>query len=239
MHDIGGLPRIAVLAYHKVGSAPEGEFPTWNYVPESCFIDHLAYLEQSQWEVIDLASFLRGIIDPRTLPQKAVLLTFDDGYLSMVTVILPLLQRFGYPAVVFVPTGFVGAFNSFDAGIEPREPICSFDDLKTLQDAGISVQSHGIHHRRFSELSTAEREVELSASKKSLEHYLGLPVETFAFPYGDNGGDPELIAQLAGSAGYRAAFLYPGAVIEDRITEPYGVPRLAIGADSSLAILLS
>jgi peptidoglycan/xylan/chitin deacetylase (PgdA/CDA1 family) len=232
-------PRLAILAFHKIGPPPKGEYATWNYIPESTFVGFLEDLAEDDWTVVDLGRFMRGISDPRTLPRKAALLTFDDGYRSMVTVTLPILRRFGHPAVLFVPTAFVGGYNSFDEGMEPKEEICSWEDLRTLEQANVAVQSHGVHHHRFSELSEKRSVAELRDSKSALEGALGRSVETIAYPYGDNGRDPGNMARLAQSAGYRAAFLYQGTVIETRVSDAFAVPRLAMGPDSNLAALLS
>jgi hypothetical protein len=65
---------------------------------------------------------------------------------------------FGFPAVAFVATGYIGGRSTFDGGVEPEEPMCDWDDLLELQRQGVSVQSHGVLHRGFSALGPAERE---------------------------------------------------------------------------------
>ena len=109
-NQLGGR-NLAILGYHKIGEPPPGGWPTWFYVPEEIFVGHLSYLREHGWQVIDLLALLRGITAPETLPERAALLTFDDGYRSMLTVALPWLLRFGYPAVLFVPTDYIGGFN--------------------------------------------------------------------------------------------------------------------------------
>src|SRR5215204_7685155 len=103
-------------------------------------------LHKQGWQVIDFLALLGGITAPESLPERAALLTFDDGYRSMRTVALPWLLRFEYPAVFFVPTDFIGGRNTFDpAG--PEEAICDWDDLCELERRGVSVQSHAASHR--------------------------------------------------------------------------------------------
>src|SRR5262245_21752607 len=109
---------LAILGYHKIGPPPPGGWETWFYVPEATFVTHLAFLKENGWQVIDATTFLRGLAEPDSLPDRAALLTFDDGYKSMCDVTLPCLQRFGFPAVLFVPTDYVGRTNSFDADTE-------------------------------------------------------------------------------------------------------------------------
>jgi peptidoglycan/xylan/chitin deacetylase (PgdA/CDA1 family) len=228
---------LAILAYHKIGEPPPGEYTTWNYVPEATFCQQLAQLAELGWTPIDHACFSRGLSEPETVPERAALLTFDDGYRSMRTVVLPVLERLGVPATLFVPTSFVGGTNRFDEGIEPEEPICDWPDLATLERAGVSVQSHGVTHRHFSNLSPAEQREELQTSKATLERHLGAPVDAIAFPYGD-AGDPEAMADLLAASGYGAAFLYGGGPSPLPVQDRYRIPRVAMGPDSDLEALL-
>ncbi len=229
---------LAILGYHKVGEPSAGGWETWNYVPESTFEGHLKCLGDEGWEVIDLATFLRGLTEPASLPERSALVTFDDGYRSIRQTALPILARFGFPAVLFVPTDFVGKQNTFDAKIEPEEAICDWEDLRALERAGISVQSHGVSHRRFSELGPDAQNEELCLSKSTLDAELTAPVKVFAFPYGDDGKDPKGVQSLLERAGYEAACLYGGGAIQLPIADPYRLTRLAMGPDSDLDALL-
>lgn len=228
----------AVLAYHKVGEPPSGGWETWFYVPEATFAVHLRYLRESEWEVIALSDLLKGLIEPNSLPERAIMITFDDGYRSNLEVAVPWLLRFEYPAVLFVATDFIGRSNAFDAGIEPQEAICDWDALRELERHGIAVQSHGMSHRPMSKLSQAEQEKELRQSKAVLEAGLGNSVMTFSYPYGDGGTTPEMMRRMMQRAGYQAAFLYGGGPQCLPITNPYRLTRLAIGPDTNLKALL-
>src|SRR5262249_44465766 len=151
MNAPAGRRHLAILGYHKIGAPPPGGWETWSYVPEATFLEQLRSLADGGWQVIDVAALLRGLTAPETWPERAALLTFDDGCRSTLDVALPCLRRFGHPAVVFVPTGYVGGRNDFDTDIEPTEVLCDWDDLRELERGGVSVQSHGVAHRRFSE----------------------------------------------------------------------------------------
>jgi peptidoglycan/xylan/chitin deacetylase (PgdA/CDA1 family) len=231
-------PKLAILAFHKIGDAPATSWNTWFYVPEATFADHLRHLHENGWVILDLQAFLRGLMAPDTLPERAALLTFDDGYHSLHDVALPWLVRFAYPAVIFVPTDFIGGHNTFDAGIEPDEAICGWDDLRALTRHAVSVQSHGASHRAFATLDPAEQAEELVRSKAVLEAGLGSSVELFSYPYGDTGTDPAAVRTALRQAGYRAAFLYGGGLNATPIDDPYGLARIAMGPDTDLAAVL-
>lgn len=228
---------LAILSYHKIGAGPGG-WDTWYYVSEAIFEKQLMWLRDDGWQAIDCAAFLRGLREPESLPERALLLTFDDSYRTIRTVAMPILQRFTAPAIVFVPTAFIGGMNTFDAGNEPDEPIAGWDDLRALELGGVSVQSHTVSHPSFSTLSPAQLEEELRSSKLTLEAGLDKAVEVFAFPYGDGGTNPQQTTELLRRTGYAAACLYGGGPVTLPVQEPFRLTRLAMGPDTNLVPVL-
>jgi peptidoglycan/xylan/chitin deacetylase (PgdA/CDA1 family) len=229
---------LAVLGFHKVGAPPPGGWDTWFYVPEATFLGYLTYLREHGWEAISVDRLLFGMVEPGSLPARSVLITFDDGYRSLLEVAVPHLLRFGYPATLFVPTDFIGGSNLFDEGVEPEEAICDWADLRELICLGISVQSLGAAHRPFSTLNPAEQRAELEKSKAVLEHRLGEAVELFSYPYGDAGPDADATRRALMEAGYKAACLYGGGPNCLPAPDPYRLTRLAMGPDTDLHALL-
>lgn len=230
--------KLAVLSYHKVGRPSSDDCDSCFYVPEDVFLSHLQTLRSGGWTVIDVATFLLCLDEPERLPQRAALITFDDGYLSSLTVAAPLLKKFEYPGIIFVPTLFIGGTNVFDNGVEPEEKICNWAELRELERCGVSVQSHGISHRIFSSLSEAELITELEDSARVLESGLQRSVPLFSFPYGDVGESFETTKELLRQAGYRAAFLSDGGVNEVPWSDRYALLRVAVVPDTDLAQLL-
>jgi len=227
---------LAILSYHKIGNAPRGAWEPWNYVPEPMFVEQLRSVEQHGWQLVDLDAVLRGLSAPETLSERSALITFDDGYRSIVERALPLMSEFGFPGVVFVPAAYVGRPSEFDANVaEPQEPLCGWDELKELERAGISVQSHGFRHVPLSKIDTSQQEEELVRSKALLEEGLDKTVEAFAFPYGDGGADPARVSSALERCGYRAACLYGGGPFALPAADRYRLSRLAIGFETNLA----
>jgi peptidoglycan/xylan/chitin deacetylase (PgdA/CDA1 family) len=230
------MKRVAVLGYHKIGPPAPGGWETWYYVPEALFAQQLGTLRDGGWEPVDLATFLQGLTEPERLPERTAFITFDDGQRSIREVALPVLERFGYPAVLFMPTDFVGRTNLFDS--EPDEPLCDWNDLRELLRRGVAVQSHGESHRSFSELAPLERALELARSKVALEAKLEQAVELFAYPYGDDAGVPPELRETLARTGYRAAFGYGGGSFTLPADDPYRLERLAMGPDTDLTTAL-
>jgi peptidoglycan/xylan/chitin deacetylase (PgdA/CDA1 family) len=233
-------PIVAILAYHKIGEPPADGWYTWSYVPTEVFEQQLNYLAANDWTVIDLPTLLRGLDEPASLPARAALITFDDGYRNNLTEALPVLQRLGYPAVLFVPTALVGGYNAFDADIqyEPREELCTWDELRALARQGVAIESHSVGHPHFSELDAAEQVAEIKQSSESLAANMGQPATVFSFPYGDEGPDPAHTEQLLIAAGYQAACLYLGGPFRVSQASRYHLSRVPIGPDTDMRAAL-
>jgi peptidoglycan/xylan/chitin deacetylase (PgdA/CDA1 family) len=230
---------LAILAYHKVGAPPPGSWETWYSVPTPTFERQLRNLVEHGWEAVDVATALDGLSHPERLPPRSVLITFDDAFASLAGDARMSLAGFGFPAAVFVPTDYVGDWNRFDANTDlPREPICDWSTLRRLDRAAVSVQSHGVSHRPFSELDPETQRDELRRSKKVLEAELGKPVEVFSFPYGDQGTESHALDRELERAGYRAACLYGRGVNRLPVEEPYRLARIAMGPDTDLEVEL-
>jgi peptidoglycan/xylan/chitin deacetylase (PgdA/CDA1 family) len=185
---------------------------------------------------VTLETFLRGLRDPTELPERAALITFDDGSRSIHDEALGVLQQMECPAVAFVPTDHVGRANDWDQGVEPGDPLCTWDQLRRIDAAGVRVQSHGASHRTFGALSADEIREEAARSRESIEREVGRRVSTLAYPYGD-AGDPSTSRTLA-AAGYEAAFLYAGGLVSMPPEDRFRIDRIAVGPDTDLAGLL-
>ena len=225
---------VVVLAFHKIGDPPDDGWDTWNYIGCERFSSYLQVLHDECFHVLDLHTFLGGLQSPSILPKRSALLTFDDGYRSMLSVAQPILSQFGVPSVCFVPTNFVGGHNTWDYGNEPKEPICDWDELRELHRCGVVIQSHSVSHRSFSDFDGGALHYELKESKDRLEEELGTAVDTLAYPYGDHGADPEATDAALAAAGYRAAFLYKGGPFGLPTPTPFRVTRVPMGPDTDL-----
>jgi len=206
-------------------------------VPQAVFEAHLRTLREEGFTPIDSDLLLAGLEDPERLPERPALVTFDDGYRSLVDHALPVLERQEIPAVVFVPTDHVGALNRFDPS-EPTEPICDWEDLRALECGRVSVESHAASHRAFSGLSLDEQTDEARRSKAVIETELDKAVRLFAYPYGETGANYDDLAVAVRDLGYQAAFVYPGDVVELPLKDRFTIERVAMGPDTDLAGVL-
>jgi peptidoglycan/xylan/chitin deacetylase (PgdA/CDA1 family) len=196
--------------------------------------DHVRLLDDRGWEVISLSRLVAALDGGQALPERAALLTFDDGFAATARSLPECLD--GLPGVAFVPTDYIGHANAWNAETaEPRERICGMAELRALERAGISVQSHAASHRAFSSLDADEREDELGRSKRALERGLAKTVDAVAYPYGDAGAEPEALEASLTRVGYRLAFVYGGAPVRLAEADRFRIPRIALGPDTDLA----
>jgi peptidoglycan/xylan/chitin deacetylase (PgdA/CDA1 family) len=203
----GGSARaLVVLMYHKVNDVL-GNTVT---VPVSLFDEQLAQLTELGYTPVsleDVLAYYRG--DP--LPERAVLITFDDGYLDNLENAVPVLSRHGYPAVLFVPIGYLDESRPLPhdehlAANGVLNRTLDWGQLHELETAGVRIESHGIGHRPLADLELDEATREITLSKLRLEERLGRRVRAFAYVKGSEAHYRPVHLSLLRQAGYELAF---------------------------------
>jgi peptidoglycan/xylan/chitin deacetylase (PgdA/CDA1 family) len=201
------LRTLRVLMYHKVND----QRPNPITVPTAVFAEQMELLGELGYVPVALDVVRDHYIDGAPLPPRAVLITFDDGYLDNLENAFPILRRHGYPAVIFVPIGFLDGSRPlpheeplFAAGV--RNPTLAWSQLAELEDGGIRIESHGIGHRRLAELSPDEALREIAISKLVLEDRLDREVEAYAYVKGSRADYRAEHASLVRQAGYKLGF---------------------------------
>ncbi|MGV3561259.1 polysaccharide deacetylase family protein [Larkinella arboricola] len=123
---------------------------------------------------------MRSLQDPKSLPDRSVLITFDDAYVNNLTHALPILQRFGMNAVLFVPTAFTGGCNEWDGC---TEPLMTTDQLRQLLPT-FELALHSHRHLNYKHQTAAVIEEDLTENITAFDA-LNLPyIRAFAYPYG-------------------------------------------------------
>lgn len=169
----------AVLAYHALGTPPRGE-PLYNsFVSPEAFAAQMAFLARRR-EVVALDA----IMQPRRAGRRRVAITFDDAYRSVLTLAVPILERYGFPATVFVPTKWIGMRNGWDPPSELPLDVMAAAELRELRDRGFEVASHGHAHIDLGQVAASAAEQDVARSVQCLTELLGSPPRHFAYPYG-------------------------------------------------------
>ena len=165
--------------------------------------EYLASLAAQGWQTLTIDEALQGHARGGW-PARAVLLTFDDGYCSVLEHAAPLVAEYGFTATVFVPSGLVGGtMRRYGAPAgTAAAPLLDWPQLKTLSAAGWTIGSHSRTHAMLTALPLGEAERELMESKDTIEDRVGRPVDACAYPYGATNRGVEAIAARL----YRASF---------------------------------
>lgn len=218
------LQLVPILCYHRLGTGVSKMI-----VSPGSFEAQMAWLVRHDYRVIrlaDLAGFLAG---QRPLPQRAVVLTFDDGYESFYRHAYPVLKKYGMPATVFVYTDFLGGGDAL-----------TWPQMQEMLASGlVDVQSHSKSHRNLVERLPGETEeryranldVEMRVPRDVLERRLPpLKVRHLAYPFGD--ADAAVLDSAARHGIELAATVVPGG--NPFFAQPLMLRRTMIFGDTSL-----
>jgi len=119
-------------------------------------------------------------------PPGAVVLTFDDGYLSVLDQALPIMQSFGFRGTAFIISGLVGLNGGQARNVNRNidRDLMGWKQLAELADSGVEIGSHSLTHPDLTRLDAQACERELHESLEELQQKLQVPVESFAYPFG-------------------------------------------------------
>lgn len=188
--QIQGIP---VLMYHSI-SVEKGN-PI--RLPSEVLDAQMAYLKENDYKVLTLDELYSYFQKKLTVPDKAVVLTFDDGYEDNYTAMYPILKKYGMKATVFVITGTID-----------KDPnYLTSSQLKEMAKDGFDIESHTVTHRDLNTLSNAEQLRELKDSKEQLEKILNKKINYVAYPSGKYNN---YTVEAAENAGYLMGFTTDG-----------------------------
>ena len=207
--EIASGAKVLVLNYHQVGN---------NFialcVPTQVFDEQMAYLKDNGYVTITPEELYEGINGNLILPERPLIITFDDGYVDNYTNAMPILKKYGMRATIFVVPGFTGVQSNY----------LTWEQLKEMEKNGFNIQSHTLNHRALEELPDDEIRAELLNSKKMLEEHLGHSVDFLAYPTGTYNLH---IAGIAKAVGYKAAFTIKYGNV-DKGSNVYALERVPI-----------
>lgn len=212
----GGVP---VFMYHHVNdTTPSSPIALGLTLPTASFEAQLRYLATKGIATIT-ADELFGALQRGQIPQRTVVLTFDDGYADAATVVGPLLARYRARATFFVNAGTIGLRNHV-----------SWRDLRGLRAAGNEVGAHGMHHLDLTTLDRSEQMHEAGDCVARLERFLGARPVSYAYA---SGAYNATTLDIMRTIGIHSAWTehYGRA---NNLAHPYEMPRLRIARETSV-----
>lgn len=177
---------VGILAYHAVNSETD------KYVLDPVMFEaHVKELAERGYHGITLRQAVLAWQGEGQLPDYPVVFTFDDGYKDNLTIALPILQKYGFSATVFVASDLMGTGN-----------YLSWDDVRSLTSQGVEIGSHTAGHVALAALSPEAINEQLARSKDVIAVQTGVNPITFAYPFGSRS---PVVEDMLRQTGYAAA----------------------------------
>lgn len=143
-------------------------------------------LYQWGYKTISVELLSRAVQGGAELPPKPILLTFDDGSETTYTTALPIMQRYGFTGSSYIVYNYVGITHHMNV-----------DQIRALHAAGWEIGSHGLSHTELTARPERQQD-EIVQSRRQLETLLGVPVLSFAYPFGAYDSDSLHYVHFAG-----------------------------------------
>ncbi|WP_049723529.1 polysaccharide deacetylase family protein [Gilvimarinus polysaccharolyticus] len=224
--NIGWLLSVPVMAavilqYHHVSD----QAPSSTSTSVERFKQHLSYLSEHQFDVIALPELIARLKNGKTLNDKTVVITFDDGYRSVYDTAFALLREYGFAFTVFV--------NSAPIDRDFQEFV-TWPELKKMTQAGATIANHTVTHPFMQRLLQGETEAEwrermaaeIIGAEEAIEAHTGQSVKLLAYPYGEFDAKLERLVQQLGYIGFGQ---HSGAVGPD--SDVLALPRFPMGGN--------
>ena len=215
------MKRVPILMYHRISDIPGDR----NSVPPYIFKQQMELLWRAGYKTVSLIQLIDTLNRGFTLPDKSVVITFDDGYVDNITNALPIMTSYDFRGTVFPIANWVGKPNDWES--YKNKPSCmtmNWDQLHHWINEGMELGSHTCTHRDLTRLSLNELEDELYGSKEMFEQKLGYSLNTLCYPYGYHN---RLVRKTTYDAGYNG-----GIAIFDGVQlwgmNPFALPRIQI-----------
>lgn len=208
---------VPVLYYHSVS---ENAINDVTITPKK-LKEQLDYINDNNYVTITMRELYSHIENNTPIPQKSIIITFDDGYMNNYTEAFPILKDLNMTATIFC----VG--NSLDGSYYLSE-----DAIKEMSDYGIDIESHTVNHLHLDTLSYDQQLSEIKNSKNILEKITGKEVLALAYPFGDYNNDT---IKATKEAGYKMAFTTKLG-LSDRTDNIYELNRIYISSSYDMSI---
>lgn len=198
--------RIPVLMYHRIGEARNNREARYA-ISAKGFASHMQALACSGYRAVSIEEFLAWLSGALTLPERAFVLTFDDGFRSVHDEAMPVLERLRWPCTVFIVSDLIGGEDVWVRASNPADttyPLLDAEEIRDLQRRGCSFHSHTRSHVSLPAVDDIRLADELRGSRERLAELTGQEVRYLAYPFGHVDARVEAAAR---TVGYTAAFV--------------------------------
>ncbi|MFF8033443.1 MULTISPECIES: polysaccharide deacetylase family protein [unclassified Streptomyces] len=219
--------RVPILMYHAVSADPSEAARALSVTP-AAFAGQMAVIADRGLTPVTTADLAARWRSGRPLPDRPVLLTFDDGYEGVHRHALPVLAEHGFPATLFVSTGWLRG--PHDTGGGP-DTMLDWDQVRELAGAGVEIGGHSHSHPQLDQLDDRRLRSELILCKEIVSDRLGTVPASFAYPYGYSS---RRVREAVRETGYAQA-LAVGNGLARRAQGPYALRRVTVRRSTGTA----
>jgi peptidoglycan/xylan/chitin deacetylase (PgdA/CDA1 family) len=216
-----------ILMYHEI--AGPAETASRLAVHPDAWAEQLAYLHGEGYRTLTVAELSSALSGGGQLPSRAVVLTFDDGYDDFHSRAMPILDRYGFTATLFVTTGWIQDAGPLATGRRPGRML-SWTQIAEAARAGIEVAAHSRLHLQLDQLPRKLLYDELYTSKAHLEDRLGSSVVGLAYPFGYSN---IRVRRMARDLGHGYACAVSNTLISKR-SDLFALPRLTVKSSMTM-----
>ncbi|WP_449350059.1 polysaccharide deacetylase family protein [Streptomyces shaanxiensis] len=213
-------PPVPILMYHAVSTDPNDATRVLSVSPEAFArqMELIGALGCTPLRTADLAARWRA---GRPLPERPVLITFDDGYEGVHRHALPVLAKHGFTATVFVSTGWIRGAHDMGGGLDT---MLDWDQVRELAAADVEIGGHTHTHPQLDQLDDTALRHELIHSKEIVSDELGTVPLSLAYPYGYSS---RRVREAVRETGYGQALAVNNGLARRR-QGPYALTRLTV-----------
>lgn len=216
---------VPILMYHSVATAPNDATRALSVAPEA-FAEQMALIGDLDLAPLTTAELAARWRSGRPLPARPVLITFDDGYEGVHRHALPVLAKHGFPATLFVSTGWIRGAHDTGGGLDT---MLDWRQVRELSAAGVEIGGHSHTHPQLDQLGDDELCRELDRCTEIVGTELGARPVSFAYPYGYSS---RRVRQAVRAGGYAQA-LAVGNALARRRQGPYALERITVRRSTS------
>ncbi|MFD2288333.1 polysaccharide deacetylase family protein [Pedobacter petrophilus] len=169
---------VPVLCYHQIRNnlASDSKRAHDDIISPDKFREHIKMLADSGYHTILPDQLYNYLVFDGKLPEKPIIISFDDTDEDQFTVGATTLKKYGFKGVYFIMTVSIGR--------KGRINYMTKEQIKQLADEGNSIASHTYDHKNFAQFTNEDWKTQIDDPTKKLEQITGKKIEYFAYPYG-------------------------------------------------------
>jgi len=194
--------KVPIFFYHRIGSLPAGEPNRRLTVTPERFAFQMWLMARIGYRTMSMDALAECVRAGR-VPRKRFVISFDDGFADLHDYAMPVLERHGFSAIVYLVAERIGQTDTWDEGLGfPLQPLLNCEQIESMARRGIEFGSHTCTHARLTDLGDDKLGDEVCRSRQVIEAALHRPVMHFCYPYG---AWDARVARAAADAGYATA----------------------------------